>query len=354
MSRIKKVQNALVQEGLDALLVTNLLNLRYVSGFTGTTGLAVITRDKAYFVTDARYTEQVAKQCVGFTLVQNIGPIFNEVSKIVNDEGIRRLGFEDGYMSVSEFKRLDDMLTATLAPATGLVETLRELKDEGEFEIIRQACRIADQAFEYILNEIKPGVTEIEIANKMDFYMRSLGASGVSFDTIVASGYRSAMPHGVASDKVIEKGDFITLDFGCYYNGYVSDMTRTISLGEPTHAQLKEVHAVVLGAQRLVNEKIAAGMTGFQVDKIARDYIVEHGYGEYFVHSTGHGIGLDVHEAPGLSRTSDSVLTVGHAVTNEPGIYLPGIGGVRIEDDIFITQSGVEIVTKSNKELIIL
>ncbi|NEW63033.1 M24 family metallopeptidase [Granulicatella sp. zg-ZJ] len=354
MSRIEKVQQKLVERGLDALLVTNLYNLRYVAGFTGTTGLAVITKDNAFFVTDARYTEQAAKQCKGYTIVQNLGPIFLEVKKIVTNEHIKTLGFEDGSMSVKEYDGLKELLSAQLVSASGLVEGLRILKDAEEFDIIRQACHIADQAFDYILGEIKPGVTEIEIANKMDFYMRSLGASGVSFETIIASGERSAMPHGVASTKVIEKGDFITMDYGCYYNGYVSDMTRTISLGEPRHAQLKEIHQVVLGAQTLVNESVKAGLSCADMDKIARDYITQNGYGEYFVHSTGHGIGLEIHEAPAVSRISESVLEVGHAVTNEPGIYIPGIGGVRIEDDIFITENGAEIVTKANRELIIL
>lgn len=354
MSRIEKVQIALQERGVDALLVTNLYNLRYVANFTGTTGLAIITRHKAYFVTDARYTEQASKQCVGFTIVQNIGPIFHEVKKIVSDEAIQTLGFENGSMTVSEYNHLKELLSVELVSATGLIENLREFKEETELTTIRQACEIADKGFSYILNEIQPGVTEIELANKLDFYMRSLGATSVSFDTIVASGVRSAMPHGVASMKKIEKGDFITFDFGCYYNGYVSDMTRTVSLGQPKHEQLKEIYQVVYGAQQLVNQSVKVGMKAADMDKIARDYITEHGYGEYFVHSTGHGIGLEIHEAPGINRNSDTILRAGHAITNEPGIYLAGIGGVRIEDDLFLTDKGIEVVTKSNKELIIL
>lgn len=354
MSRLAKIQQLLIERKLDAFVITNMYNLRYATNFTGTTGLAVITPKKGYFVTDARYTEQAAKQCVGYEIVQNVGPIFLEVQKLANDLQLTNLGFEESTMSVAQFNELTKLLDVTLVPSSGLVEGLRELKDASEFEIIRQACHIADQAFEYILGEVKPGVTEIELANKMDFFMRSLGASGVSFDTIVASGHRSAMPHGVASHKQIEKGDFITFDFGCYYNGYVSDMTRTVSLGQPRFEQLKEIHAIVLGAQNLVNESVKEGMNTRDVDKIARDYIADHGYGEYFIHSTGHGIGLEIHEAPGVSRASNTILRAGHAITNEPGIYLEGIGGVRIEDDIFVTESGIEIVTKSNKELIIL
>ncbi|MBF0779923.1 MULTISPECIES: Xaa-Pro peptidase family protein [unclassified Granulicatella] len=354
MSRLENVQKKLVEQGLDALLVTNMYNLRYVAHFTGTTGLAVITQKRAYFVTDARYTEQASKQCTGFTIVQNIGPILHEVKKIVSDESIKRLGIEDASMPVGEYDTLKHLVDAQLVFATGIIEDLRMIKDEEEMNTIRQACQIADRAFEYILTEVKPGVSEIELANKMDFYMRSLGATGVSFDTIVASGYRSAMPHGVASHKLIEKGDFITFDFGCYYNGYVSDMTRTVSLGNPTHAQLKEIHHIVFEAQRLVNESVKAGMRASDMDKIARDYITQCGYGDYFVHSTGHGIGLEIHEAPAISRASKAILAPGYAITNEPGIYLPGIGGVRIEDDLFVHHDSVEIVTKSNKELIIL
>ena len=187
----------------------------------------------------------------------------------------------------------------------------------------------------------------------LDFYMRSLGATSVSFDTIVASGIRSAMPHGVASTKVIEKGDLITLDFGCYYEGYVSDMTRTFALGDPGE-KLKEIHQIVLEAQLMVNAVAKAGMSGVELDAVARDYIASHGYGEAFGHSTGHGIGLEIHEGPNVSFKSPKLFVPGNVITNEPGIYLPGIGGVRIEDDLLITTTGNRILTHSPKELIIL
>ncbi|MBS4761579.1 aminopeptidase P family protein [Carnobacteriaceae bacterium zg-ZUI252] len=354
MTRLEKLQHQLKVEKLDGLLITNLYNLRYIANFTGTTGMAVVTQTKAYFITDARYTEQAKVQCVGFELVENTGPIYNELTHIVSSNQIKVLGYEDGNLTVQQFNRVKSVVDCELVEAGGMIEALREFKDAEEFAIIEKACNIADKAFEYILGEIKPGITELEVANKMDFYMRSLGASGVSFDTIVASGHRSAMPHGVASSKVIETGDFITLDYGCYYNGYVSDMTRTISLGQPRHKELIDIHAVVLGAQIEVSDKIRLGMTGKEVDRIARDYIAKRGYGQYFTHSTGHGIGLEIHEAPGLNRLSETVLSVGHAITNEPGIYIPGIGGVRIEDDIFMTEDGPKVITKATKELIIL
>lgn len=194
-----------------------------------------------------------------------------------------------------------------LIPVSGMVEELREIKDEEEIAIVEKACEIADKAFSHILTYIKPGMTEIQVANELDFYMRSLGASSVSFETIVASGLRSAMPHGVASEKVIEQGDMITIDFGCYYNGYVSDMTRTISLGEPSD-KLREIYNVVKEAQQKVLDVAKPGMTGVELDAVARDYIASKGYGEAFGHSTGHGIGLEIHEGPNVSKLAEKPL----------------------------------------------
>lgn len=353
MSRLSKLQELLKEEKLDAILVTSPYNLRYVANFTGTTGLAVVTTEEAFFVTDFRYTQQAADQAKGFEIVRNVGPIFQEVKKIVADKKIEQLGFEDLYVSFRSYDELEGLLDCDLVPVSGLVEELREIKDEEEIATIRKACEIADAGFKYILDYIKPGVSEIEVANRLDFYMRELGATGVSFETIVASGYRSAMPHGVASDKLIEQGDFVTLDFGCYYNGYVSDMTRTVSVGEPD-PKLKEIYNIVLEAQLKVNEQVKAGMSGIEVDSIARDHITANGYGEYFGHSNGHGIGLEIHEGPNTSQKAPKVLVPGNVITNEPGIYLEGLGGVRIEDDLLITETGSEVLTFSPKELIIL
>lgn len=212
---------------------------------------------------------------------------------------------------------------------------------------------IADEGFEHVLKMIRPGMTEIEVANQLDFFMRSLGATGTSFDTIVASGVRSALPHGVASEKMIEQGDLITLDFGCVYQGYVSDITRTFAIGDPGQ-QLKEIYQIVLEAQLKVIEVAQAGVTGAQLDGVARDFITEAGYGEAFGHSTGHGIGMEIHEGPNISRSNDKPLNVGNIITDEPGIYLAGLGGVRIEDDLVILAEGNRILTRSPKELIIL
>lgn len=351
--RIENLRKAMQERKIEAFLVTSPANLRYISGFTGTTGLAVITMENAFFVTDFRYTEQAAEQCQGFQIVQNRGPIFEEVAKIVTENKLSNLAFEETKVTYAEYEVLTDLIDATFISGSGLIENLREVKDEEELSLIRKACEIADRAFEHILKYIEPGMTEIQVANELDFYMRSLGASGVSFDTIVASGVRSAMPHGVASDKKIQTGEFITLDYGCYYKGYVSDMTRTISLGEPSK-KLREIYQIVLDAQLKVTAAAKAGVTGAQLDAIARDYITAKGYGEYFGHSTGHSIGLEVHETPNVSYLNDQALVAGNVITNEPGIYLPGIGGVRIEDDLIITENGCETIVHSPKELIIL
>lgn len=353
MVRIDRLRALMKKNNLASFLITSPYNLRYLTNFTGTTGLAVITLDKAFFVTDFRYTGQAAAQASGFEIIQNTGPIFDEVATLVEKEQLVNMAFEETTVSFAEYSVLEELVSCELIPVMGLIEELREVKDAEEIALIEKACSIADAGFKYILTVIKPGMTEIEIANQLDFYMRSLGASGVSFDTIVASGLRSAMPHGVASEKIIEQGDFVTLDFGCYYQGYVSDMTRTFAVGEPD-PRLKEIYQIVLDAQLNVLAEAKPGVTGIQLDAIARDYITSHGYGDAFGHSTGHGIGLEIHEGPNVSFRADKQFVAGNVITDEPGIYLPGIGGVRIEDDLLITADGNRVLTHSPKELIIL
>ncbi|GEK36492.1 M24 family metallopeptidase [Enterococcus thailandicus] len=353
MVRVEKLRKKMQEENLDSFLVTSPYNLRYLTNFTGTTGLAVITLDKAFFITDFRYTEQAANQAQGFEIIKNVGPIFDEVADLVKRENLNALAFEETTVSFLEYSVLEEIINAELIPVSGMIEELREVKDEEEIAIIEKACSIADMAYDHILKMIRPGMTEIEVANQVDFYMRSLGATSVSFDTIVASGLRSAMPHGVASEKVIEQGDLITLDFGCYYQGYVSDMTRTFAIGDPGE-KLKEIYQIVLDAQLAVLDAAKPGLTGIQLDAVARDYITKYGYGEAFGHSTGHGIGLEIHEGPNVSSRAEKQFVPGNVITDEPGIYLPGIGGVRIEDDLLITKEGNRVLTHSPKELIIL
>lgn len=353
MLKLQKLRKTLKEKNIDGILITNEYNRRYMTGFTGTAGVAIVSQNDAVFITDFRYTEQAAAQIQDFRIVQHEVTLLEEIATQVKAMSIKSLGFEKDTVSFGTYELYKNVIQADLIPVSGLIEKIRLIKTEQEINIIKVACEIADHAFTHILDFIKPGKTELEVSNELEFFMRQQGATQSSFDTIVASGLRSALPHGVATNKVIEKGDFVTLDFGALYNGYISDITRTVAVGEPSE-KLVEMYNTVLASQLLSLEKVGPGLTGIQADAIARDYLTEKGYGEAFGHSLGHGIGLEVHEGPGLSKRSETVLEPGMAVTIEPGVYVPGVGGVRIEDDILITESGNELLTHSTKELIIL
>ncbi|MGJ7921332.1 M24 family metallopeptidase [Neobacillus sp. LXY-4] len=353
MEKLQKLRSQFEQLGIDGLFITSPYNRRYMTNFTGTSGSVLITGEQALFITDFRYVEQAAKQCEGYTIVKHGSSMLEEISCQSEKLGITKLGFEQDFLSYSTYSSYKDAVKAELVPISGIVEKLRLIKNDSEIKILKEAADIADAAFKHILDFIRPGLTELEVANELEFFMRNSGATSSSFDTIVASGYRSALPHGVASDKVIEKGEFITLDYGAYYKGYVSDITRTVSVGQPD-PKLKEIYEVVLEAQLRGVDGIKPGMSGKEADALTRDYITEKGFGEYFGHSTGHGIGLEVHEGPALSVRSDIILEPGMVVTVEPGIYIPGLGGVRIEDDTLITKDHNELLTHSTKELMIL
>ena len=355
MLKLEKLRATLQKYDVDALLITNQYNIRYMTGFTGSSGVAFVTQNDALFITDFRYTEQAEKQVVpnGFRVVKHDGIIPKEVANQVLKLGVKSVAFEKDTMVYALYEQYKQALNVDFVPITGIIEKIRLIKTQEEINIIKVACEIADSAFSHILTYIKPGITELDVSNELEFFMRKQGATSSSFDIIVASGLRSALPHGVATSKIIEKGDFVTLDFGALYNGYISDITRTIAVGQPSD-KLIEMYNVVLEAQMLALEKVGPNMTGIEADKIARNYLTERGYGEAFGHSTGHGIGLEVHEGPGLSFRSETVLEPNMVVTIEPGVYLPGIGGVRIEDDILITKTGNEVLTHSTKELIIL
>lgn len=354
LKRVEKLKQMFNQLNVDAFLITSATNRSYMTGFTGTAGVALITEKTALFITDFRYVDQAEEQCAGFEIVKHTGPIEETIAEQLHKHNIKRLGFEQDHVTFAAYQKYSQAFSNVhLEPVSGAVEQLRLFKDEDEISRIKDAVAIVDRTYDHILKFIKPGMKEIDVATEIEFHMRKQGATSSSFDIIVASGYRSALPHGVASEKVIEKGDFITLDFGAIYNGYVSDMTRTFALGEPSD-KLKEIYDVCLQAQLIGVNNIKAGMTGKEADALCRDYITEKGYGEYFGHSTGHGIGMQVHEGPGLSYKSQLELQPGMVVTVEPGIYISGTGGVRIEDDIVITEKGNEILTTSTKELLIL
>ncbi|MCH1626613.1 M24 family metallopeptidase [Ferdinandcohnia quinoae] len=353
MSKLAKLRESFSGLGIDGLLVTNGYNRRYITNFTGTAGVALISEKNAVFLTDFRYVEQAGEQVKDFEIVQHIGSIIEEVARQAEKMGIKKLGFEQEDLSFSTFSAYDKEVEAELIPVSGAIEKLRLIKSESEIKILKEAAEIADAAFSHILKVIRSGITELEVSNELEFFMRKQGAASSSFDIIVASGYRSALPHGVASEKIIEKGDFVTLDYGAYYKGYCSDITRTVAVGNPSD-ELKKIYNIVLEAQLRGMTGIKPGMTGREADALTRDYITEHGYGEYFGHSTGHGLGMEVHEQPSLSSKSDTILEPGMIVTVEPGIYIAGVGGVRIEDDTVITNDGNKSLTYSSKELIIL
>ncbi len=351
--KLAKLRQALIDQNVDAILITNEYNRRYMTGFTGTAGVAVVSQNDAVFITDFRYTEQAAVQVKDFRIEQHKGTIFEEVAKQVALMGVKTLAFEKDAMHYGTYEVYKAAVKADFVPLSGVIEKIRLIKSQEEINIIKVACEIADNAFTHILNFIKPGITELDVSNELEFFMRKQGATSSSFDIIVASGLRSALPHGVATDKVIETGDFVTLDFGAYYNGYISDITRTVAVGQPSE-KLVEMYNAVLESQLLALEKVGPGMTGAQADAVARDYLKSKGLGEAFGHSLGHGIGLEVHEGPGLNFRTEVVLEPNMTVTIEPGAYIPGVGGVRIEDDILITETGNEILNHSDKQLIIL
>ncbi|WP_019909645.1 M24 family metallopeptidase [Paenibacillus sp. HW567] len=351
--RVSKLRKVLQEQGLDAMLITSGINRRYLSGFTGSSGYVLITGDDSYLLTDFRYMTQAAEQVTGMKVIQHGPKFIDTVRELLNGANVR-IGFEQDDVTFSAYTAFAAALQpAVLVPVSKAVENLRMFKDEDELAVMQRAADLADATFNHIVKVIKPGMTERDVDLEMEFYMRTHGATSSSFDTIVASGERSAMPHGVASSKVIQNNEFVTFDFGALLDGYCSDVTRTIALGTPD-PKLKEIYDVVLEAQLHTLANIKPGMTGRECDALARDIITRYGYGEYFGHSTGHGLGMEVHENPRLSKLADEIMEPGMVVTVEPGIYLSGLGGVRIEDDILITESGIMLLTHSSKDYLVL
>lgn len=353
-SRLVKLREKLKQKDIDAALITKKENYIYLSGFTGSAAQLIITQDDAILVTDFRYIEQAEKQAKEFKVIQYRESSIKAVNDILVNKSVKKLGFEDSFITYfiySEFK--SKLSVKDLVPLEGLVENIRITKDLYEIEIIKKAVQIADSAFMHILGYIRPGIMETEIAAELEYFMKRNGAKGASFETIVASGERASMPHGVASDKKLENGDVITLDFGAIYNDYCSDMTRTVFLGKPS-IDMKKLYDIVLEAQIKALEGAKTGLTGKEIDSIARNIISNNGYGKNFGHGLGHGVGLEIHEEPRLSPSGSVRMEAGMVVTVEPGIYLQGQGGVRIEDMIVIGADGPQILTKSAKEIIVI
>ncbi|WP_400163918.1 M24 family metallopeptidase [Brevibacillus sp. TJ4] len=351
--RLEKLRVELEKIGAEAFITEKPENRLYLSGFSGSTGSVVVTADQAFLVTDFRYVEQAAEQAPDFVIVNNERKAVEAIANLLKEQRVSRLAFES---SVS-FQTYQDWSKAfadvELLPTNGLVEKIRMYKDEAEMVIIREAVRIAEAAFEHIQGYIRPGVREIDVAMELEFFMRKQGATGSAFDMIVASGPRGALPHGRATEKVIQAGEMVTMDFGAAFQGYNSDITRTVSVGEP-HPKMREIYDVVLRAQLAGLQALQPGNTCKAADAATRDLITQAGYGDAYGHSAGHGLGLEVHELPHVSAASQFVLEPGMLVTMEPGIYITGLGGVRIEDDVLITADGHEVLNKTTKELLIL
>lgn len=352
-NRISKVVESNAAAGIDAMLVLQPENRYYLSGFTGSTGALLITEKKSFIIVDFRYVEQALKQSPHmdqFKMKDNLADSLVELQERLN---FRSLGFELDYISYKLHKTLQERLCGVnLCPVEGLIEKFRQVKDKSELAAIQKAMSLLDEGFNYICEFIKPGISEIELSLELELFMRKRGAEGIAFPFIVASGPRSSLPHGIASERIIQLGDVITIDFGVVVGAYMSDMTRTVALGIPSK-KIKEIYSIVLKAQLAGLAAVKAGVPASSVDKATREVIEAHGYGEYFGHSTGHGVGLEVHEQPRLSAKDNTVLRAGMVVTVEPGIYLPGIGGVRIEDSVVVEQNGLRILTKSPKDRLI-
>ena len=354
---MNNLQKLLNEMGNDyAALIISPENRKYFTGFDSSDGFLIVSPARAVFITDGRYIEAAEKQ-ISACEVQLLGKTYPQISGILNEMGCKHLLVESTRMTVSTYNALKGVLKkiaiATDSTLDTMINSLRAVKTENEVEQILKAQRIAEDAFKHILDFIKVGVTEKQVALELDFYMLSHGGEALSFETIVVSGANSSMPHGVPGDKKIENGDFVTMDFGTVVGGYHSDMTRTIAVGFATD-EMKEVYSTVLNAQNNCLKNLHAGISCKQGDELTRSVIRDAGYGEYFTHSTGHGVGVEIHEFPNLSPISDCNLTAGNVVTVEPGIYMPGKFGVRIEDMAYITPDGCRNLTNAPKELIIL
>ncbi len=386
--RREELKKICLESSLDVILIDSPENLRYYTGFTGGEAVFLLACDRKNslssnydidknndnvcgnnilpekdmcIITDSRYYEQVEKECPDIPLIRLSNRTYIEVirellDKMNNGDTVGdgfRIAVEDS-MNLSRYLKLKDALAGYELNVSGeLINTPRMIKDDNEIDIIGKAEAIGDMAFDHILSVIKPGITERDIAIELEFFMRRQGASKLSFDTIVASGPNSSMPHAQVTDRIIEKGDFVTMDFGCVYKGYCSDMTRTVAVGTPTD-EMRKVYQTVLDANLRAMDGIRAGVKCSDIDALARDYIKSMGYGEYFGHGLGHSVGLFIHEEPRFSPKCDTITKENMVITDEPGIYLPGKFGVRIEDLVVVKENGYEVLSNSPKELIIL
>ncbi len=351
--RLKKLRNKLAEKEIDGILITQSDNRRYLSGFHGTAGYLIITQKRAILATDFRYTEQAKAEAPDLEIKHITGNLEKWLPELLSDSGIKRLGFEGGDVTYNFHQQINDVLkkkkcNIKLIVTEGLVEGIRVVKEPEEIELIRNAAAITDAAFKDIEPKIKAGMTEKQIAWELERVMRENGSEPLPFDIIVGSGPNAALPHAKPTDRAINRGEPIVIDMGAKHQGYASDLTRTICLGK-ADAKFKHVYNTVLEAQNMATKAIKKGMTGNQADRVSREIIKKAGYGEAFGHSLGHGVGLAEHELPRLGQGSKEKLTDGMVFTIEPGIYITGWGGVRIEDTVVMEGGKVKLLTKAKK-----
>jgi len=352
--RLEAVKQKITESRLHGFFITSLPNIRYLTGFTGSNAILFLTPDRNFFFTDGRYESQSSEEVKDARVIIAKGSLLEAFAHNVSLKAKDRIGIEAGSVSVAAFNNMKKIARhVRFAPTVAVIEEVRACKDESEIESIKQASKITDRVFNKILAILKPGTKELEVAAEISYWHRLFGAESDAFEPIVASGVRGAFPHARASSNKIKRGDLVTIDLGCRLNGYHCDLTRTVSIGKPS-PQMKKIHAIVLEAIERVLEQARDGVQARFMDSVARSSIRARGYGKYFCHSLGHGLGLEVHELPRVSGRSKDVLQNGSVLTLEPGIYIPHVGGVRIEDDVVIRGDGKEVLSSIPRELVIL
>ena len=354
MNHLIKIQKSLKSFNIDAMMVSSTPGEFYSLGFRGE-GVIIVTENACRYFTDRRYIEAAGKNVTGCEI--SVSPVAKEhtalINKAVHELGIRTMGIEDGYMTLREYNRYKEAIDCTLVPCQELLTVLRSSKDADEVALMQKAQDITDAAFDRMLKFIRPGMTEREIAARIQYEMLLLGANKISFNPIVVTGANGSLPHGIPGDTRIQPGSFLTMDFGCIYNGYCSDMTRTVAIGQPTE-EMRRVYDTVLKAQLAGIAASRAGVRGKDIDAAARKVITDAGYGDYFGHGYGHSLGVEGKETPLANTVDETPMPIGAAVSAEPGIYIPGRFGVRIEDVVIMTETGCIDLTHSPKELIVL
>lgn len=352
-NRIDCLRALLSYEGVDAFLIIRPENRYYLTGFTGSSGAVVINEKEIYLFTDFRYEEQAREQSPHCQLVIIKESMMEAIACLAFKENIHVLGCEGDFITLQQFNALQNKLNnRRVIPLQGIVERLRAIKDEFEISMIASSVALTDQAFNYVLPFVREGVSEKSLGLEIEFFIKKNGAEDIAFPLIVASGTRSSMPHGTASDKKLMAGDLVIIDFGSRLESYHSDLTRTVVIGD-MYPRQEMIYNIVLEAQLAGIKAVRAGIPAFEVDKAARDVIENYGYGQYFGHSTGHGLGLQIHENPRLSSKDDTELKPGMTVTIEPGIYLPGWGGVRIEDTVVVKEKGYQVLSATAKDKLV-